>query len=247
MDIGLFVLVFIVGFFAQILDGALGMGYGVISSSFLLVSGTPPVLVSSSVVISKMFTNGASGLSHLRFGNVDTRLIKSLIPAGIAGGIVGVLLITSLPEGVARPFVATYLMLAGIWIIFKGLRGGALRQQPERATHMAAIGGAGGFFDAIGGGGWGPVVTTSLVARGNNPRLAIGSAAAAEFFVAITTSMTFFTRLTSFIQIEIILGLIVGGVLGAPIAAWVCGRVPPRIMMIAIGILIVMISLSILL
>lgn len=238
-----FLLVIVIGFTAQMIDGALGMGFGVISSSFLLITGVPPALASSSVHLAKVLTNGASGLSHWRFGNVDHRLLVKLLPAGVLGGIAGALVISALPHGVARPLVAVYLFATGLVILWR-----AFRQFQPKPAHVGllGLGAAGGFLDAIGGGGWGPVVTSTLLARGNNPRLAIGSGNTAEFFVALAIFVTLSSKVSLGEQGQIILGLIVGGVLAAPLAAFVSGRIPPRVMMVAVGLLVMVISLGLL-
>lgn len=234
----------LIGFIAQMVDGTLGMGFGVISSSFLLVIGVPPALASSSVHLSKVFTNGASALAHWRFQNIDRRLLRSLLPAGIVGGILGALVITNLSPEIARPLVAVYLFITGIVIVRK-----AFRQPGEprkTGASMFALGGAGGFLDAIGGGGWGPVVTSTLMARGNEPRLSIGSSNVAEFFVAIAISATFFTRLSPSDIGPVVLGLIIGGVIGAAPAAYLCGRLPRKLSMVVVGLTVVVLAFVIL-
>ncbi len=240
----MFLLFVAVGFVAQMVDGMLGMGYGVISSSFLLLIGVPPALASSGVHVSKVFANGAAGLSHWRFGNVDKRLLLGLAPAGMLGGVIGAMVIAALPTGVARPFVAIYLFLSGLVILRRALRGTqaeALRASEKRVFPLGFVG---GFLDAIGGGGWGPVVTSMLLASGRNPRQAIGSGSLAEFFVALSVSAVFFGKFSLTEQAPIIAGLIVGGVLGAPLAAYLTGRIPARAMMVAVGLLVIVLSVS---
>lgn len=243
-----FLLIVAIGFAAQMIDGTLGMGYGIISSSVLLVTGASPALASSSVHLSKIMTSGASGLSHWRFGNVDRRLLFQLLPAGMLGGIVGAVAISALPTDLTRTFVGLYLLLTGVLLLWR-----AIRQQPESESQSEqrqvwGLGAVGGFLDAIGGGGWGPVVTSTLLARGNHPRLAIGSASLAEFFVAvaISGSLTFSSKVLPFDQLQVILGLIIGGMLAAPIAAYVCGWLPRRMMTIFVGLLIIVIAIGIL-
>jgi hypothetical protein len=240
-----FMLVILIGFGAQMIDGALGMGFGVISSSLLLITGVPPALASSSVHLSKVLTNGASGLSHWRFGNVDRTLLRRLLPAGVAGGVLGALLISALPHGVAKPLVAVYLFLTGLVILWRALRQQEFEARPAPVS-LLGLGAVGGFLDAIGGGGWGPVVTSTLLARGTPPRLAIGSGNTAEFFVALAIFVTFSSRLSLAEQGQIILGLIIGGVLAAPLAAYLSGRLPARTMMVAVGLLIIVLSVGIL-
>lgn len=241
-----FILILLIGFGAQMIDGALGMGFGVISSSFLLVVGYPPALASSSVHLSKILTNGASGLSHWRFGNVDRSLLRKLLPAGVIGGVLGAFLLTMLPHGVAKPIVAVYLFITGLLILWRAFHH---RQSPQhQAPHLGlrGVGALGGFVDAIGGGGWGPIVTSTLLARRQNPRHAIGTSSLAEFFVALAISATFFSRLSIGDQLQLVLGLSLGGVIAAPLAAYLCGRLPPRTVMFAVGTLVLILSVGLL-
>lgn len=178
----------VVGFLAQLVDGALGMAYGVISTTFLLSAGVAPAMASASVHTAEMFTTAASGLSHLRLGNVDRSLFARLCIPGVLGGVVGAYILTTVPAGVIRPVVTAYLLLIGLWIIARVWR----RVQERRVTRgIARLALAGGFLDAIGGGGWGPIVTSTLVARGNNPRMTIGSVNLAEWFVTVAQTATF--------------------------------------------------------
>ena len=178
----------IVGFVAQMIDGALGMAYGVSSTTFLLSLGIPPAVASASVHTAEIFTSGISGFSHLRLGNVDKKLFKKLLIPGIVGGIVGAYILTSVPGKVMKPFVALYLLIMGLMILWKVLKKQV--QEVEVRTKLIPLGLAGGFFDAIGGGGWGPVVTSTLVMRGNHPRFTIGSVNLAEFFVTVAEVAT---------------------------------------------------------
>jgi len=235
-SIPLFVLV---GFIAQIIDGTLGMAYGVTSTSFVLSLGVPPALASASVHASEIFTSAASGLAHLRFGNVDRNLFRRLVLPGVVGGTLGAYLLTALPGERMRPWVALYLLAMGVVILVRAFR----RIRAERARgRIVPLGFIGGFFDALGGGGWGPIVTSTLVARGNAPRFAVGSVNLAEFFVSVAESIVFFTLL-GLIHWKIIIGLILGGVLAAPLAAHLCKRIPARALMILVGLLITILSL----
>jgi len=229
----------VVGFIAQIIDGALGMAYGVTSTTFLLSIGIPPATASASVHTAEIFTSGVSGLSHLRFGNVDKKLFKKLVIPGIIGGVLGAYILTALPGKTIKPFVAFYLFITGLMILRK-----ALKKIKEKAveTKLFPLGVVGGFFDAIGGGGWGPIVTSTLMVRGHNPRFAIGSVNLAEFFVTTAQVATFFTMI-GLVHWQIIVGLIVGGALAAPLAAYVCKRLPSRVLMIIVGVLIITLSI----
>lgn len=229
----------IVGFIAQIIDGALGMAYGVTSTTFLLSMGIPPVAASASVHTAEVFTSGVSGLAHLKFGNVDKKLFKKLLIPGIIGGILGAYILTVVPGKTIKPFIAFYLLIMGLFILRKAFK---KVEQKEVKTKLVPLGVSGGFFDAIGGGGWGPIVTSTLVARGHNPRFSIGSVNLAEFFVTVAEVATFLT-IIGLVHWQIIVGLIIGGVLAAPLAAYVCKRLPSRALMIMVGLLIMVLSI----
>jgi uncharacterized membrane protein YfcA len=239
------ILVFIAfGFVAQMIDGCLGMAYGVSSTTFFLSLGVPPVVASACVHTSEMFTTAASGISHFKFGNVDRRVFIKLLLPGIIGGVLGAYVLTELPGGKIRPFVSIYLLIMGAMILFK-----VFRKVHKNASkvRLVPLGLAGGFFDAIGGGGWGPIVTTTLVANGNTPRYAIGSVNSAEFFVTIAESITFFVTIGTVLaqHWEKIVGLLIGGVLAAPLAAYLCKKTPTRVLMILVGLLIVGLSVRV--
>ena len=229
----------IVGFIAQIIDGALGMAYGVTSTTFLLSMGIPPVAASASVHTAEIFASGASGLAHLRFGNVDKKLFKKLLIPGIIGGILGAYILTAVPGKTIKPFIAFYLLIMGLIILRKAFK---KIEQKEVKTRLLPLGVSGGFFDAIGGGGWGPIVTSTLVARGHNPRFSIGSVNLAEFFVTVAEVATFLT-IIGLVHWQIIVGLIIGGVMAAPLAAYVCKRLPSRALMIMVGLIIMALSI----
>lgn len=237
-------LVFIaVGFAAQLIDGSLGMGYKVSSTTFLLSFGVPPVLASASVHTAGIFTSAVSGLAHIRFGNIDRELVKKLAVPGMIGGLVGALTLTLLPTNLIKPLVALYLMLMGIVIIRKALSQSQILNTTRRLTPLGLIG---GFFDAIGGGGWGPIVTSTLVADGNTPRFVIGSVNTAEFFVTLTQAAAFMLLLQTAHWLAVI-GLIIGGVPAAAVAAYISKHLSARWLMIFIGIVIVILSLRTLL
>ena len=233
------VLFIIVGFVAQMVDGALGMAYGVSSSTFLLSLGVPPAIASASVHTAEIFTSGVSGLSHVRLGNVDRDLFKRLVIPGILGGVAGAYLLVSLPGHLIKPVVAVYLLGMGIVILYRAIDGKRLSQRA--LTNPTPLGIAGGFLDAIGGGGWGPIVTSTLVARGNNPRLSIGTVNTAEFFVTLSQVIAFLT-VVGLTNWPAIAGLIIGGVIAAPLAAIVCKKLPARRLMAVVGVLIIALS-----
>ncbi len=221
------------------IDGALGMAYGVSSTTVLLSMGVPPATASASVHTAEVFTTGVSGLSHLKLGNVNKKLFWKLLVPGAIGGALGAYILTSIPERMIKPFVAFYLLVMGIVILRKAFR--KIRES-NVTTRLFSLGLVGGFFDAIGGGGWGPIVTSTLVAKGHNPRFTIGSVNLAEFFVTVTEVAAFLTTI-GLIQWEVIVGLIVGGVMAAPLAAYACKKLPSRTLMIIVGTLIIALSI----
>jgi uncharacterized protein len=238
MNIFAFILI---GFAAQMIDGALGMAYGVSSNTFLLSLGLPPASASASVHAAEVFTTGASGFSHWRLKNIDMTLAKRLIIPGVLGGVTGAYILTSLDGDLVKPWISAYLMIMGIVILVKAFQHIQPADKPIR--HVGILGLIGGFFDAIGGGGWGPVVTTTLVARGNLPRFTIGTVNFVEFFVTLAQSITFLIALNFSDYWQVILGLLVGGVLAAPIAALVARRLPAKALMVLVGITIILLSI----
>jgi len=202
------------------IDGTLGMVYGVSSNPLLLSLGIPPAAASASVHMSEVVTTGISGFSHWRLGNVDWRLVKRLLFPGMVGGVTGAYLLTSFDGNVIKPYFAGYLLIMGGVIIYKAFTI-VSRTQPDEYhdPRISLLGLVGGFCDAIGGGGWGPVVTSTLVARGKYPRMTIGSVNFSEFFVTFSESVTFVLALGFSQYWQIILGLLIGGGVAAPIAA----------------------------
>jgi uncharacterized membrane protein YfcA len=244
VDYNIIIFIFF-GFIAQLIDGCLGMAYGVSSNAFFLSLGIPPSIASACIHTSEMFTTAVSGISHFKFGNVDRKLFLRLLIPGVIGGVLGAYILTELPGGKIKPFISLYLLIMGIIILIKVFK----KTHPaETKTRLIPLGLVGGFFDAIGGGGWGPIVTSTLVANGNHPRFAIGSVNSAEFFVTVAESVTFFTMIGGllFQHWEKIAGLMIGGVLAAPLAAWVCKKLPHNVLMILVGLLITGLSIRIL-
>jgi hypothetical protein len=236
-DLLLFVLI---GFAAQMVDGAIGMAYGLVSTSVLLSFGVPLTTASASVHAAEVFTTGASALSHWRLGNVDRKLFLRLAPAGMVGGGLGAYVLTAAPGEIMRPLVSVYLAIMGGVILWKALRGS--RSQANAPRHVAALGLCGGFVDAVGGGGWGPLVAATLVGRGATARLVIGSTNAAEFLLTLTISATFVVTIGLELW-PVIAGLVLGGVLAAPLAAYATRWLPERSLMIIVGLVIVLLSL----
>jgi hypothetical protein len=240
MTILLYVLV---GFVAQVIDGALGMAYGVSSNTFLLSVGVAPAIASASVHVAETFTTAVSGFSHWRLGNVDKELFRKLIIPGVLGAVVGAYILSQIDGNVIKPFVSAYLLIMGIVILVKALRNHHIEKKVT--DHISTLGAVGGFCDAIGGGGWGPVVTTTLVARGNNPRFTIGSVNSSEFFITFSQSVVFILALFSELisNWAVIVGLLIGGIIAAPFAALVTRRLPIRLLMAMVGVLIIVLSI----
>ncbi|MBK8365989.1 MAG: TSUP family transporter [Bacteroidetes bacterium] len=230
------------GFTAQMIDGALGMAYGVTATTFLLSFGITPAASSASVHASEVFTSGVSGLMHLKFGNVNNKLFKSLLIPGVIGAILGAYILSSFEQYnyIIKPLVSTYTLILGVIIIFKALQKDKVRQRIKRIFPLAMVG---GFLDSIGGGGWGPIVSSTLIARGRNPRYTIGSVNLAEFFIALSSSLTFVT-IIGLTHWTIIAGLIIGGVIAAPIAAYIANKIPTKSIMILVGIVVIILSLK---
>jgi uncharacterized protein len=232
---------FLIGAVAQFVDGALGMAFGVISTSLLLSYGIPPVVTSATVHVCKIATGAASGFSHLALGNVDRRLLLQLALPGAIGGIVGAYLLTTLPVEIARPLVAIYLFIMGCLILRRAFRKQiADADAHPRSRFVGPLGLIGGFLDATGGGGWGPIVTSSLLVKGVKPAIAIGSANLAEFMVAICAAGVFVAFAT--LYWPAIVGLTLGGVVAAPVAAYLAKRVPARLVLGAVAVLIFALS-----
>lgn len=224
-----------IGFMAQIIDGALGMAYGVTANTALMSAGVPPAAASAGIHLAEIFTTGASGLSHLKFGNIDRQLFKRLVVPGVLGGIAGAAVLAFVDVSIIKPVVSAYLLLMGIYILLKARQQLADRGQPKRIAPLAFLGGA---LDSIGGGGWGPVVTTSLIGRGGAPRTVIGSVNAAEFFLSVAGAASFAVFIGVFEQLELIAGLVIGGMVAAPLAAWTTRYLPARALMTVVGLLI---------
>jgi uncharacterized membrane protein YfcA len=251
-----FIYFVIVGFAAQMVDGALGMAYGVISTSVLVSLGISPMVASASVHTSEIVTTGISGISHAMFKNIDWLLFRRLVLPGILGSVVGAYTLTKIPENVSRPFIAIYFVIMGCVILYRILQDGKFIQSIKKfmvtrlqkrlpskhARGLVPLGLAGGFLDATGGGGWGPIVSSSLLAQGATPHYTIGSVNATEFLIAISSSFTFFLTI-GVVHWPIILGLIVGGALAAPLAAYFVRNIQPRIIMLIAGLVVILLGL----
>lgn len=236
----------VVGLAAQLVDGALGMGYGVTSSSLLLFVGLSPAIASASVHLAEMGTNVASGLSHWKLGNVDWRLVWKLGVPGAIGAFAGATFLSTLSTEAAKPLMSVILGVLGMYILlryaFKPPRVARARVSPHRARFLIPLGLLGGFVDATGGGGWGPVSTTSLLSAGKTaPRTVIGSVDTSEFLVSTAASVGFLASLGALgIDWAIVAALLLGGLIAAPVAAWLVTKMPARVMGVAVGGLIIM-------
>jgi siroheme synthase-like protein len=226
-----------VGFAAQMADGLLGMGYGVVTQIFLMGAGVPLAAVSSSIHTAEVFTAGASGYSHYRFGNVNRRLFKALLLPGVLGAIFGAVLLSWLGEqyaGYIKPVLAVYILLLGVRILSRAF----VKTKKRRAKHLGWLAGAGGFLDSFGGGGWGPLVTSTLIAKGKTPQYVIGTVSLTEFFVTFASAVTFFSMI-GLSHWLVIAGLMIGGVLAAPLSARLAGKLPVRLMFVLVGVTVI--------
>jgi len=233
------------GFLAQLVDGALGMGYGVTSATILLSAGVNPAAISGSIHTAEMFASGASGYSHYKFGNVNKKLFKALLIPGVIGAVFGAILLTRLGDShvdYIRPIMAAYTLFLGMRILIMAFR---TQKNQKKFRKYGVLAGIGGFFDSFGGGGWGPIVTSTLVAKGRSPRYVIGSVSLTEFFVTLASAFTFFTLL-GVSHWQTIVALIVGGLLAAPLAARLTGKLPRKTSFVLLGMLVIFWSVRIL-
>jgi len=228
----------LVGFAAQLIDGSLGMAYGLSSNTFLLSLGLPPANASASVHIAETFITGVSGLSHLQLKNVNKKLLKALIIPGMIGVALGAYVLSNFDGNLAKPYVAVYLFVMGVIVVRKGLQGNRKKTKTKRLYPLAFLG---GFLDAIGGGGWGPVVVSTLLKNGRDTRYTVGTVNLAEFFISLAGAGTFliFLKISDW---QAVIGLLIGGVVAAPFAAYLCTRINPKIFMVLVGVVIILLS-----
>ncbi|OHV76130.1 hypothetical protein LCM4573_15525 [Rhizobium sp. LCM 4573] len=231
-----FLIFVLIGFFAQIVDGALGLAFGVLSTTSLLTIGVPPAVASAMTHVTECFTTAASGISHAYHRNVDWRLVARLAPAGMIGGAIGAYLLSNIDGEAIEPFVSAYLIAVGLFILYKAFR----PQWPRdvRDWIVPYVGAGGGLLDAMGGGGWGPIVTSTLLGRGHDAKKVIGSTNLTEFGVTFVISLTFILAL-GWSELSSAIGLIIGGVLAAPFGALIVKRVPVKPLMIAVSLIII--------
>ena len=229
-----------IGFAAQLVDGALGMAFGLINSTLLVsVMGLPPAIASASVHVVETFTTAASGISHTLHKNVNWKLFARLVIPGIIGGVLGAYVLSSIDASVARPFVMIYLTAIGLYLLFRAWRG---RVEPKKPRIIEPLGLAGGFLDAAGGGGWGPVVTSNLLVQGASPRETIGTVNTVEFFLTATISATFIATLGFAAFTLQTLGILIGGLIAAPLGGVLAKKMPARPLMAMVGTLLTLTS-----
>jgi uncharacterized membrane protein YfcA len=235
-----FFLLLAIGFFAQLADGALGMAYGVLTNTSLLMLGVAPAQASALIHTAEVFTTGASAASHIYHRNVDWRFVIRLGVPGVIGAIAGAWILSNVDVTAARRYVYVYLLLMGAYILWRSFN--IARTRPRPASWVPPVGLAAGFLDASGGGGWGPVLTSTLIGSGHAPRQTVGSVNAAEFFVTLASATTFFIEL-GMVAWQHLLPLLIGGVLAAPVGGWAVKHISARALMTAVGLLIVALSL----
>jgi len=229
-----------VGFAAQIVDGALGMAFGVISTTLLVSIGVPPAAASAGVHTVETFTTGVSGISHIAHRNVDWKLLARLVIPGVIGGVLGAYILTQLHAETVKPFVLAYLTSIGIFLTYRGVR---YPPHHKPAKIVEPLGLVGGFLDAAGGGGWGPVVTGNLLVQGAEPRRTIGTVNTSEFILTLSISITFIATLGWAAFTLATIGLLIGGVIAAPMGAWAVKIIPPKGLLILVGVLLTLTSL----
>jgi len=257
-----------IGFGAQIIDGGIGMGFGIVSNTVLIALGIPPAVSSASVHTSEIFTSGTAGFFHFRLGNVEKKLFLALLIPGVLGGALGAYMLSNINGLFIKPFVAFYLLILGYSIFHRAL--GEFHEEEIqrrffplflvsrgisfvfRILHPAgtklplrfirSLGFLGSVLDSIGGGGWGPVVNSTLIAKGRNPRYSIGSTGAVEFFVTLTISLTFIA-LVGVKNLSVVVGLLGGGILAAPFSALICKKLPPKVLLLTVSLMIILLSL----
>jgi len=235
MDLAPFIAI---GFIAQMVDGALGMAFGVITQTLLVsVLGLPPATASASVHLVEVFTTGTSGASHIWHRNIDWGLFWRLAPFGMVGGVAGAYLLSSVDASAARPFVMLYLTGIGVYLLVKAIRMRRPRFEDPKVTRPLAV--AGGFLDAAGGGGWGPVVTSNLLVQGADPRKTIGTVNSAEFLITMSISVAFVATLGLAAFSMAVVGLIIGGVAAAPLGAVLAKRIRPRLLLFAVSVVLI--------
>jgi hypothetical protein len=240
-----FLLMILAGFLAQMVDGATSMGYGVTSAIVLMSANVSPAAISGSIHTAEIFASGASGYSHYRFGNVNKKMFKALLIPGVLGAVAGAFLLVKFGEthiAYVRPIMAVYTLFLGIKIFINAFKNNLIK---KKFKHYGWLAGVGGFLDSFGGGGWGPIVTSTLITKGRTPRFVVGSVSLTEFFVTVASAFTFFT-LIGVQHWQVILGLVLGGLIASPFAAKLNGKLPKKVSFILLGTVVVIWSVRIL-
>jgi hypothetical protein len=240
-----FLLMILAGFLAQMVDGATSMGYGVTSAIVLMSANVSPAAISGSIHTAEIFASGASGYSHYKFGNVNKKMFKALLIPGVIGAVLGAYLLVKFGEthiAYVRPIMAVYTLFLGIKIFINAFKNSLVK---KKFKHYGWLAGVGGFLDSFGGGGWGPIVTSTLITKGRTPRFVVGSVSLTEFFVTVSSAFTFFT-LIGVQHWQVILGLVLGGLIASPFAARLNGRLPKKASFILLGTVVVIWSVRIL-
>ncbi|WP_077350371.1 sulfite exporter TauE/SafE family protein [Algoriphagus sp. A40] len=242
LDMEMFLWFLLVGFIAQSIDGALGMAYGVSSNSILLGIGIPPASASAWVHFAQVFTSLASGISHWKLGNVDWKLAKKLLIPGVLGSIIGAFFLSNVDGNMIKPIIALYLLIMGVVILRKSRKSHHPVKFNRESRSLPILATSGGFADAVGGGGWGPIVNSTLLSKGKIARYAIGTGNFVEFFVSLASASTFLFFVKE-LSLAPVLGLILGGIVAAPFAAYICKLIKPKYLMVAVGVLIIFLSI----
>jgi hypothetical protein len=229
-----------IGFAAQLVDGALGMAFGVITNTLLVgVMGMPPAQASQRVHVVECFTTAVSGISHLLHRNIDAKLFFRLLIPGVIGGVTGAYLLSNIDGDVVKPFIMLYLAAIGLFLLWRGIM---YPPKIREAKVVAPLGLVGGFLDAAGGGGWGPVVTSNLLIQGTDPRKVVGTVNSVEFFLTLSISATFIYHLGFADLAGATLGLLIGGMVAAPFGAWFAKHLPAKVMLILVGTVLTLTS-----
>lgn len=235
----------IAGFIFAMIDGAIGMSYGITSTTFSLSMGIPPASASTAVHISEILSCGIAGWMHLRMGNVNKKLFKILILPGIAGAVIGAYLLSSLEHYAmyTKPLVSLYTLILGTVILLRAIRAQRKKHVAKKIKKIGLLGFGGGFIDAIGGGGWGSIVLSSLIAGGRHPRFSLGTVKATRFFIAMLSSLTFVTVLYH-VHWDAVLGLVIGSAIASPIAARVSNKISAKTIMVAVAVIVILVSMK---
>jgi uncharacterized membrane protein YfcA len=241
----LFYWMMLAGFCAEIVAGSMGMGYGVICTTILLVLNVPPPLISASIHSAESFTTAAGSISHWQLGNINKKLVKALAIPAVIGAVIGALMLSYVGENYAKltkPVIAAYAMYLGFRILRNAYKNKNGNGYKKKKTNIPILGFIGGFIDSFGGGGWGPLVTGTFIKNGHTPRYVVGSSTMAKFILTVASAITFvFT--VGIHHWNIVAGLLIGGIITAPFSAMLTARLPMRKMFIAVGIVVIVMSL----